>query len=221
MPSVSAIITTLDVIQQRFVSQLPLIITIFGTIGFIGNSFTFLQPTLRKNSFCIYTLCGSFIDVVNLFVNLFANYLNPTAGNLIASISVSLLCKLKLFALVFLPQLSMNLLIASLIDRFACTHGPASRIRVLLQLKMVPWVIAITVIISCVMSLYSPTLYDILPGFGCGATDPKANSILYIVIHGVLTPLVMLVFVYLTYRRSKRSRQRVVSVSEYCRDFLR
>jgi hypothetical protein len=213
--SISAIIVALDLVQQRFVNQLALIITVLGLIGFVGNSFTFLQPTLRKNSFCIYTLCGSLVDMINLFINLFPNYFNPTAGNLFASISVSLSCKLKLFVLAFLPQLSLNLLTMSLIDRYACTHRPTSRMSRLLQLRMVPWLITITVIISCLMSFYSPILYDILPGFGCGSTDPKTNSVLYILIHGVITPVMMLVLVYLTYRRSKRSRQRVVSVVEF------
>jgi hypothetical protein len=136
--SVSSIILVLDLVQQRFISQLPLILTLLGVIGFIGNTFTFLQPTLRNNSFCIYTLCVSVVDVINLF----ANYLNPAAGNLVSIISVSLICKLKLFALEFLPQLSMDLLISSLIDRYACTYGPASSMRRLLQLKMVPCLIA-------------------------------------------------------------------------------
>lgn len=102
-PSVSTIIVVLHLIQQRFLSQLPLIMTILGIIGLIGNTFTFLQPTLRSNSCCIYTLCGSFVDIINLLVNLFPNFLNPTAGNLVTLISVSILCKLKLFAFVFLP----------------------------------------------------------------------------------------------------------------------
>jgi hypothetical protein len=135
---VSTIIVVLNLVQQRFVSQLPLIITLLGLIGFIGNTFTFLQPTLRNNSFCIYTLCGSLVDILSLFINLFPNYVSPTAGNLTSENSISLLCKCKLFAFTFLPQLSMDLLIMSLIDRYACTYGLTSPMRQILQLKMVP-----------------------------------------------------------------------------------
>jgi hypothetical protein len=117
--SVSSIIAVLNLVQQRFINQLPLILTILGIIGFIGNTFTFLQPILRSNSCCIYTLCGSSVDIINLFVNLFPIYLNPTSGNLVSLISDSLICKIKIFTLTFLPQLSMNLLIMSLIDRYA------------------------------------------------------------------------------------------------------
>jgi hypothetical protein len=112
---------------------------------------------------------------------------------------------------IFLPQLSMNLLIMSLIDRYACTYGPTSRMRRLLQLRMIPWLIGITVAISCVMSLFSPILYDIVPGVGCSATYSLIYSVFYIILQGLITPLVMLIIVLLTYRRFKQSRQRVVS----------
>jgi hypothetical protein len=46
--SVSSIILVLDLVQQRYISQLPLILTLLGVIGFIGNIFTFLQPILRN-----------------------------------------------------------------------------------------------------------------------------------------------------------------------------
>jgi hypothetical protein len=66
----SATIAVLDQVKIKFVTQLSLIITIFGLIGFIGNAFTILQPTLRYNTFCIYTLCGSLIDILNIVINL-------------------------------------------------------------------------------------------------------------------------------------------------------
>ncbi len=210
--SVSTIIIVLNLIQQRFINQLPLIITIFGVIRFIGNTFTFLQPNLRRNPFCIYTLFGSLIDAINLFVNLFPVYIKPLAGNLVSAISVRCLCKLKLFVLVFLPQLSMNFLIMSLIERYASTFGLRSSMRDLLKLRIVPWSIGIIVTITCVISIYAPILYDIVPGFGCVSTHPTINPSLYILIHGIITPAIMLILVLLTYRRFKQNRQRVVSI---------
>ncbi|CAF1610556.1 unnamed protein product [Adineta ricciae] len=193
LPSTKSIIDDLNLVQQRFVNQLPLIITILGLIGFIGNLFTFLQPKLRKNSFCIYTLLASFIDIINLFVNLFPQYLIPASGSAAASISDRL----------------TYLLMMSLIDRYACTFGPTSRMSRLLRLKTVPWMIFIITAVSCVASLYSPVTYDIIPGYGCGSTNPTANAIAYISIHGILTPLVMLILVFLTYRNIVQRRQRV------------
>jgi hypothetical protein len=219
--SVSSIVVVLNLIQQRFISQLPLITTILGITGFIGNCFTFLQPTLRSNSCCIYTLCGSLVDIINLFVNLLPIYLSPAVQNLATSISNSFICKIKLFVLVFLPQLSMNLLITSLIDRYACTYSLTSPMHHLPQVKMVPWMVIITVIISCIVSLYSPILYDIIPGYGCGSTYPTTDAVFYIVIHGIMTPVVMIVFVLLTYRRFKQNRQRVVSLFLTLFDFLK
>ncbi|CAF1154649.1 unnamed protein product [Adineta ricciae] len=208
LSSTKSIIDDLNLVQQRFVNQLPLIITVLGLIGFIGNLFTFLQPKLRNNSFCIYTLTASFIDIINLFVNLFPQYLNPTSDSASSFISDKLICKLRLFSVVFFPQLSLDLLMMSLIDRYACTFDPTSRMSRLIRLKTVPWMIFITTAVSCVASLYSPLTYDIIPGYGCGATNPTANAIAYISIHGILTPLVMLIFVFFTYRNIVQHRQR-------------
>ncbi|UJR12222.1 hypothetical protein I4U23_016399 [Adineta vaga] len=211
--STRTIIDDLNLVQERFVNKLPLVITIIGLVGFIGNLFTFLQSKLRNNSFCIYTLLASFIDIINLFINLFPQYLNRNIGNVGSFADDSLICKLRLFALVFLPQLSMNLLMMSLIDRYVCTFGPTSRMSRLLQLKMVPLMIFITIIISCVMSLYSPLLNDVVSGFGCMSINPTLNSVIYILIHGIITPLIMFIFVFLTYQKFSRSRQRVGAVT--------
>lgn len=214
-PSTRSIIAMLDLMTQQFLSKLPLVFTIIGLIGFIGNAFTFLQPALRFNTCCIYSMCGSLADIINLFVNLFPNYLNHSSGNLVISISAGIQCKFKLFAFVFLPQLSMNFLIMSLIDRYACTCGLASRMRHLRLLKRVPWLIGSTIAISCLVSLYAPILNDVIPGIGCVSIEPTMNSVLYILIHGILTPTVMLVLVMVTYRNVRQSRQRVVSTVIY------
>ncbi|CAF1307721.1 unnamed protein product [Adineta ricciae] len=211
--SAKSMIEDLNLTQQRFVSKLPLIITILGLIGFVGNLFTFLQPTLRKNAFCIYTLSASLIDIINLSVNLCPQYFNPSPGGLFAEISDRFTCKLRLFALVVLPQLSLNLLIMSLVDRFACTFPSTSRMSRLLKLKMVPLMIFITIIISSIESLYSPLLYDIIPDYGCGVTHATENAVSYIAIHGILTPAIMVTLVGLTYRRFSRGRQRVGAVT--------
>jgi hypothetical protein len=105
----------------------------------------------------------------------------------------------------------MNLLILSLIDRYVSTCGLTSPLRYIRQLKVVPWLIGLTVIISVLISLYSPLLYDVMPGLWCVPTNPLLNGMLYIVIHGLMTPFVMLIFVFLTYRNVKKSRQRVVN----------
>jgi uncharacterized membrane protein YwaF len=76
---------------------------------------------------------------------------------------------------------------------------------------MVPWLLGITVVATCFISLYSPILNDIVPDVGCASTHPLLSSILYIAIHGIMTPMVMIVFVWLSYQNIKRSRQRVVS----------
>lgn len=211
--STRTVIEILDLIHQRYTSKLPLIITVLGVIGFLGNALTFLQANLRWIPFCIYTLLGSFIDTINIFVNLFSVYLNPIDGNLVVGISTRIQCKFKLFALVFLPQFSMNLLILSLIDRYASTFGLRSSIQKFFRHQMIPWLIIITAIITCLITIYSPILYDIHPDLGCVSTRPIIDSTLYILIHGILTPSIMLILVYLTYRQLKYHRQRAVNFS--------
>jgi hypothetical protein len=132
----NSIITTLDLVKQRFVRQLPLIFVILGSIGFIGNLFTFLQPNLRFNTFCIYSLSSSIVDIINLFLNLLPNYILST-DNTLSLITNRQLCKWQLFSVVFIPQLSMNLLILSLIDRYVSTCGLTSPLRYIRQLKVV------------------------------------------------------------------------------------
>jgi hypothetical protein len=53
----------LNLVKQRFIIYLPLIFTIFGFIGFIGNVFTYLQPELRSNICCIYPVCDPIVDL--------------------------------------------------------------------------------------------------------------------------------------------------------------
>lgn len=208
----STIIVVLDYIRVNIVYQFPLIIIVLGLIGFLGNTFTFLQPNLRYNSFCIYTLSGSLIDVINIFVNLFPSYVNRLTGNQTSTTYTSLLCKLYIFSLAFLPQLSVDLLIMSLIDQYACTCALTSPMRYLLKRKTVPWLIGITVIITCILSLYAPIVNDVTLNFGCSSTNPMFNGVLYILIHGIITPGIMFVIVLLTYRKFKQSRQRVVRI---------
>ncbi|CAF1498061.1 unnamed protein product [Adineta ricciae] len=186
----STIIVTLNLINERFTGTLPLIFVILGTIGFLGNTFTFLQRKLRSNTFCIYSLCGSVVDVINLYTNLLMTYIVKDS-------------------IVFLPQLSMNLLVTSLIDRFSCTCSLTSPIRRIRRLKMVPYLVVLTILISGVMSLYSPMFYDYVPNSGCVVTDTLSNGTLYTILHGFMAPIIMCVFVWLTYRNIRHSRQRV------------
>lgn len=210
--TLSYTVYVLHVIKEDFLVYLPLVFIILGLIGFIGNVFTFLQPTLRVNSCCIYLLFGSFVDVINLLMNLLTNYVHVRTDYILSLVTTRHICKLKLFGLVFLPQLSLNILTLSLIDRFACTCSLTSSIRLVRQLKMVPWMILITIIISGVLSIYSPINYDVEPTLGCICKHRILNGFLYVILHGVVTPSVMLMFVLLTYRNVKRSRHRAVNI---------
>jgi len=163
------------------------------------------------------SLSKSLSDTLNYLTHRYVNQLPlvftivVTNGHLIIPISSSFSCKLKSFVLVFLPQLSLNFLILSMMDRYASTCVLTSPMHHFRKLKMVPWLFGITVIIACVMSLYSPTLNDFVIGIGCVSLNPTLNTILYIAVHGNITSIAMLIFILLVYRNIKQSRQRVVS----------
>ncbi|CAF0845561.1 unnamed protein product [Adineta steineri] len=208
-------------VSQNILIYLPLIFFIFGFIGFIGNVFTYLQPQLRSNTCCIYSLCGSFIDIINLSINSFPTYFLAKYGIYIPWYLSLTPCKLNTFILVFFPHLSINFLCMAIIDRFAITCDYTSSIRRITQLRMVPWMIGLTVLTSCLFSLYAPINYDALFGFLCISTQPMLTSISYIILIGLVSPIIMIIFVLLTYRNVRRSRGRVGDVVQKNRPNLR
>ena len=214
-----SIASDLNSVTQNFLVYLPLVFTIFGFIGFIGNVFTYLQPELRSNTCCIYSLCGSIADFINIFLNLLPNFLSSKYRISIPWYSSSFLCKLNNFLLAWLPHLPINFLVMAIIDRFACTCKLTSLLRRFNQLKMVPFMISITIITSVLISLRVPFLYELNSASLCQPINATTLSILYIIFNGLSQPIIMLIFVLLTYRNIRRSRQRGVSKSmEYLRN---
>jgi hypothetical protein len=76
---------------------------------------------------------------------------------------------------------------------------------------MVPWLIGIATISSGIVSMHGSILYDYKIGPGCISLNPLIFNILYIIINGLMQPVIMLVFVLLTFRNVHQSRQRAVS----------
>ncbi|CAF3763295.1 unnamed protein product [Adineta steineri] len=95
-----------------------------------------------------------------------------------------------------------------MIDRYACTCALTSWAHRLNKLKMVPRLILMMVCISGIFSIYSPILGNDAPGL-CGYHEETIYGILSIVFSGILQPIVILIFVLLTYRNIRQSRQRV------------
>ncbi|CAF4312122.1 unnamed protein product [Adineta steineri] len=206
-----SLIDDLNFVSQNILIYLPLTFLIFGLIGFIGNVFTYLQPQLRSNTCCIYSLCGLFIDIINLCINSFPNYFSAKYGITLPWFTVSALCKFSIFLLGFLPYLSISFLCMAIIDRFAITCDHTSYIRRITQLRKVPWMISLTVLTSGLFTLYAPFNHGLVPIIGCASTNPTLTGIAYIIFSGLLQPITMITFVLLTYRNVRRSRGRVVS----------
>ncbi|CAF1354781.1 unnamed protein product [Rotaria sordida] len=198
-----------DSLIHRYFIHIPLIFIIFGIIGFIGNCFTFLQPTFRSNTCCIYSLCSSFVDIITLFVCLLQVYISDIHHIRLQSTSSKILCKFQMFIFVFFPFWSLDFLLLSIIDRYAFTCSLTSYFHRITRFKMVPWIITISFIRSCILSIHSPILSDLIPDIGCDTINPLATGILYIIINGLMQPIEMLIFVLLTYKNIWQSRQRV------------
>lgn len=210
--SLSTTIIAINFFLHRILVHLPLVLIIFGLVGFISNTFTFLQRPLRCNTYCLYSLCGSIADAITLLLNLLITYMYEAYGKVTIATNISsALCKYRQFSLVFYPQLSTNMLILSLIDRYIYTCRLESPLRRFNQLKTVPWWIFGSIILSSLSSMQSPLLNDLVPDVGCISKQPVISSILYIFFNGVMQPIVIFIFVLLIYRNIVRSRRRVVS----------
>ncbi|CAF1196871.1 unnamed protein product [Adineta steineri] len=73
---------------------------------------------------------------------------------------------------------------------------------------MVPRLILMIICISSIFSIYSPILGNSEPLL-CGYHEQNIYGILSIFFNGILQPIVILIFVLLTYRNIRQSRQRV------------
>ncbi|UJR19360.1 hypothetical protein I4U23_022489 [Adineta vaga] len=199
----------LTVLTKQYLVHLALIFIILGILGFIGNALTYLQKEFRSYSCCIYSFCGSIVDVINLVYNLLPNYLSTAYEIYIPWTKLPNLCKFYICLLGFLPHLSINFLLMSIIDRYASTCSLTSRIHRLNHIKMVPSMISITILLSFISLIRPLILYEYHNEKGCVATQPLLNNILYTIINGILQPIIMLIFVVLTFRNVRQSRQRV------------
>jgi len=202
----------LNLLYTQFSIYLPLIFFILGFIGFLGNVFTYLQPELRSNTCCIYSLAGSIGDILNLLINLVPNFIGAKYNIYVPWSFSTDLCRLSIFILTFFPQLSANCLLLAIIDRFAATCDLASPIRRILQLKFVPLMVILGLITCFLLTIAGSLYYEQSEWFfWCISRDPLITSVLYIVLSGLFHPILMLVFVLLTYRNIHRSHRRVVS----------
>lgn len=189
----------------------PLLFVIFGSIGFIGNLFTYLQPELRSKTCCIYLLLGSIADILNILINVLPNYLTYNFSISIMWYASTDLCRLNAFLLRFFRQLPSHFLFLSIFDRFAATCSFSSPIRKILQLKFVPIMSVLTVIACFILTMSGIFFFQSSP-FVCGLNNPLVSNILYIIFNGLFQPVFMLIFVFLTYRNIHQSHKRTVSI---------
>ncbi|CAF4063512.1 unnamed protein product [Adineta steineri] len=160
---VSNTIVILNLLMNQFVNYLPLIFIILGFIGFVGNALTILQLELRSNTCCIYSLCGSIVDIISLFYNVLPLYLNKIYKIYIPWVNMGNLCKFHIFIVAFLPHLSINFLLMSTIDRYASTCKLTSSIRHLRCIVTYPLLNNILyIVLNCVMQPVAMLIFVVL-----------------------------------------------------------
>jgi hypothetical protein len=117
---------------------------------------------------------------------------------------------------VVLPHISINFLFMAYVDIYWLTRNPRPPLRRVNQHKMIPWIIILIIVVSCVclIIIYVPIVFIYNP------QTPKDFVILvriwiilYIFTNGLIQPVPMLVFVSLTYRNIRNIRQQAVGVS--------
>ena len=154
----SLTVYTLETFLTKYVFYLPLTFLVLSFLDFIGNLVTYLQAELRTNTCCIYTLCGSVVDIIHLMIYALADYLARRYGSHIPWQRSSLSCRMLYFLFVCLPNLSINFLVMSMIDRYASTCDLTWKIHRLNQLKALPWTISVVILSSRVAPIYAPIM---------------------------------------------------------------
>ncbi|CAF0758601.1 unnamed protein product [Adineta ricciae] len=196
---------------QLVINHSAPVFLIFGTFGFLGNCFTFLHPIIRTNTCSIYLLCGTISDELDLLLNLLPNYLTLFGYTIPYVATSSSMCKFVMFIHTFLPQLSVSFLILALIDRFACSCDLTSKWRQINSLKIVPWMIGLTILYSLLIGIQAIFFYDVTPPFAlyCIPTQSFLCSVLYIITSTCVQVSLLSLFVLLIFRNVTRSRKRV------------
>lgn len=122
------------------------------------------------------------------------------------------LCKLYNLLYCVLPQLANNFLILSILDRFVCTCSPSSRIYHLAHAKMIPRIIFLIILCTCILSLYGFILAYHDPIRGCKIKNAEIYILFNIIINGFLQPIIMFILILLTLQNIRISRRRVVRI---------
>jgi hypothetical protein len=130
------------------------------------------------------------------------NYSNGTLSELVA-------CKLNIYILNILGLIPKIMIILACVDRFMITHNRAT-FRAFSTPKRAKWIVFFSVIFCLLFTIHVPFITTIMNGqcssFGIYSTIYNVYIIIFV---GLIPPVVMGIFGYLTYRNMRQMRSRV------------
>ncbi len=179
--------------------------TILGNIGSLFIFLIFLRQ--RQNSCAIYIMSSAIFNSLYLiYYVVFAlfpiNYRDGTFNELPV-------CKLSSYVSNVLGQLPKTMIILACVDRFMITNRHA-KFRAFSTPKRAKWLVFFSVTFILLFNIHIPIMTTIINGkcgrFGIYLTIYSLYIIIFV---GLIPPVVMGIFAYLTYRNMRQMRVRI------------
>jgi hypothetical protein len=195
----------LSTIQNQLILYGSSISAILGNIGNLFIVLIFLRQ--RQNPCTIYIMSAAIVNSLYvtyyLLISVFPmNYRDGTLSELAA-------CKLIIYTSNVLGQLPRTMIILACVDRFMITHNRAT-FRAFSTPKRAKWIVFFSVIFCLLFTIHIPIMTTISNGqcgrFGIYLTIYYAYMILVV---GIIPPVLMGIFGYLTYRNMRQMHVRV------------
>jgi hypothetical protein len=206
--------STLTTIQAQLNLYGFSIILILGNIGNIFIVILFSRQ--RRHACSIYLISAAIMNDIYLTFNSFIEifpfyYADETIGKFA-------LCKIRYYLPSIIAQGARTMLILACIDRFLITDDRAS-FRAFSTPKRAKWFIFLAIIFWSLLGIHFPIMVTIVNGqcgtFGIYSTVYTFYTIIFV---GLIPPITMGVFGYLTYRNLTQRHNRVQPVGHNTND---
>jgi hypothetical protein len=199
----------LSTIQNQLILYGSSISAILGNIGNLFIVLIFLRQ--RQNPCAIYIMSSAIFHslyvIYYVLISVFPmNYSDGTLSELAA-------CKLTIYASNVLGQIPKTMIILACVDRFMITNKRAT-FRALSTPKRAKWIVFFSVIFCLLLTIHIPIMTTIINGqcdrFGIYLTIYNVYILLFV---GIIPPVLMGIFGYLTYRNMRQMRSRVQPIT--------
>lgn len=182
-------------------------------LGNIGNLFIIIIFTRhRANSCSTYLVCSAIANscylTFNSFVQIFPFYYRDE------SIRAFALCKIRFYVSNVLGQIAKTIIILACIDRFMFTSSRA-KFRAFSNVKYAKWLVALSIAFWPILASHIAIMTTIINQrcgiFGIYSSVYTIYSIIFV---GLIPPILLGIFGYLTYRHAKLIHSRVHPTNE-------